>query len=110
MLDVSFINKRGSALSFHSSNELPRDVIPGAKQNTYFLLGASLTCMRFSRLVKENFSLCYRMWWTITGNFGNILPIDWSKTYAKQLQEQALHLREKRVSITFKHYKCHGHC
>ena len=38
------------------------------------------------------------MWWTITGNFGNILPIDWSKTYARQLQEQALHLREKRVS------------
>lgn len=37
-----------------------------------------------------------QMWWTITGNFGNILPIDWSKTYARQLQEQALHLRDKR--------------
>ncbi|KAM7348026.1 fasciculation and elongation protein Unc-76 isoform 2-T2 [Cochliomyia hominivorax] len=22
-----------------------------------------------------------QMWWTITGNFGNILPIDWSKSY-----------------------------
>ena len=25
------------------------------------------------------------MWWTITGNFGNILPIDWSKTYTRPL-------------------------
>ena len=26
------------------------------------------------------------MWWTITGNFGNILPIDWSKTFAQPNQ------------------------
>uniref|UniRef100_A0A8D8F9T7 Fasciculation and elongation protein zeta-2 n=1 Tax=Culex pipiens TaxID=7175 RepID=A0A8D8F9T7_CULPI len=32
------------------------------------------------------------MWWTITGNFGNILPIDWSKTYARQMHMPALKL------------------
>ena len=40
-----------------------------------------------------------RMWWTITGNYGNILPIDWSKSYTQQLQEKSLKLGEKRVSI-----------
>lgn len=30
------------------------------------------------------------MWWTITGNFGNILPIDWSKTNARQMQVPTL--------------------
>ncbi|KAF2346665.1 Fasciculation and elongation protein zeta FEZ [Trinorchestia longiramus] len=24
------------------------------------------------------------MWWTITGNFGNLLPIDWSKSHTRQ--------------------------
>ncbi|XP_013385999.1 fasciculation and elongation protein zeta-2 isoform X2 [Lingula anatina] len=37
-----------------------------------------------------------QMWWTITGNFGNILPIDWSKTYTRQLHTKALKLDEKR--------------
>lgn len=32
------------------------------------------------------------MWWTITGNFGNILPIDWSKSFAKQMHVPALKL------------------
>jgi len=29
-----------------------------------------------------------QVWWTLTGNFGNIMPIDWTKTYtrAKHLQ------------------------
>lgn len=36
-----------------------------------------------------------RMWWTITGNFGNILPIDWSKSYARKLHMPALNLNEK---------------
>ncbi|KAL3266826.1 hypothetical protein HHI36_010979 [Cryptolaemus montrouzieri] len=35
------------------------------------------------------------MWWTITGNFGNILPIDWSKSYARKLHMPALNLNEK---------------
>lgn len=45
-------------------------------------------------------NVCYlsRMWWTITGNFGNILPIDWSKTYTRQLHTKVLNLGEKRVS------------
>lgn len=32
------------------------------------------------------------MWWTITGNFGNILPIDWSKSYARKVQLPVLSL------------------
>jgi len=33
-----------------------------------------------------------QMWWTITGNFGNILPIDWSKSYARKVQLPVLSL------------------
>ncbi|CAG9854162.1 unnamed protein product [Phyllotreta striolata] len=36
-----------------------------------------------------------QMWWTLTGNFGNILPIDWSKSYARKLQINALHLDQE---------------
>lgn len=32
------------------------------------------------------------MWWTITGNFGNILPIDWSKSYTRQMHMPTLNL------------------
>lgn len=39
----------------------------------------------------------FRMWWTITGNFGNILPIDWSKSYARQMHMPALQLGQKQV-------------
>ncbi|KAK8735921.1 hypothetical protein OTU49_005124 [Cherax quadricarinatus] len=35
-----------------------------------------------------------QMWWTITGNFGNILPIDWSKTYTRQQYLPVLNLNE----------------
>lgn len=37
-------------------------------------------------------SFILRMWWTITGNFGNILPIDWSKSYARKVQLPVLNL------------------
>lgn len=37
------------------------------------------------------------MWWTITGNFGNILPIDWSKSYARQMHMPALALGQQRI-------------
>lgn len=37
-----------------------------------------------------------RMWWTITGNFGNILPIDWSKSYSRQMHIPALNLADKK--------------
>uniref|UniRef100_T1HXL5 Uncharacterized protein n=1 Tax=Rhodnius prolixus TaxID=13249 RepID=T1HXL5_RHOPR len=40
------------------------------------------------------------MWWTITGNFGNILPIDWSKSYARKLHMPALNLNENKVNIS----------
>ncbi|KAH9380679.1 hypothetical protein HPB48_014601 [Haemaphysalis longicornis] len=39
--------------------------------------------------------LSWATWWTITGNFGNILPIDWSKSYARKLQLPALNLNEQ---------------
>lgn len=37
-----------------------------------------------------------QMWWTLTGNFGSILPIDWSKSYARKLQLPALNLNQNR--------------
>lgn len=43
------------------------------------------------RSQEEIMSEC-QMWWTITGNFGNILPIDWSKTYARQMHVPTLKL------------------
>jgi len=45
--------------------------------------------------------LVFRMWWTITGNFGNILPIDWSKSYARKLHMPALNLNENKVFIVW---------
>ncbi|XP_076463588.1 fasciculation and elongation protein zeta-2-like [Babylonia areolata] len=37
-----------------------------------------------------------QMWWTITGNYGNILPIDWSKNYTPQPRNKVIHLRDKQ--------------
>ncbi|XP_025152521.1 fasciculation and elongation protein zeta-2 isoform X3 [Harpegnathos saltator] len=39
-----------------------------------------------------------QMWWTITGTFGNILPIDWSKSYARKMHMPALNLNEAPAS------------
>jgi len=41
-----------------------------------------------------------QMWWTITGNFGNILPIDWSKSYARKLHMPALNLNDNQDPLT----------
>ena len=27
-----------------------------------------------------------QVWWTLTGNFGNIMPIDWTKTYTRHFR------------------------
>lgn len=40
-------------------------------------------------------SFYFRMWWTITGNFGNILPIDWSKSHARERHMPALQLGQR---------------
>lgn len=40
------------------------------------------------------------MWWTLTGNFGNILPIDWSKSYTKQMHVPNLKLGERPSDTT----------
>ncbi|KAI8034292.1 hypothetical protein M5D96_012958 [Drosophila gunungcola] len=37
------------------------------------------------------------MWWTITGNFGNILPIDWSKSYTRQMHMPTLNLGQSHT-------------
>lgn len=44
--------------------------------------------------------LLRRMWWTITGNFGNILPIDWSKSYARQMHMPALQLNQPSAQLS----------
>lgn len=36
-----------------------------------------------------------RMWWTITGNFGNILPIDWSKSQTHKVHLSVLGIEER---------------
>ncbi|KAK5643349.1 hypothetical protein RI129_007194 [Pyrocoelia pectoralis] len=41
-----------------------------------------------------------QMWWTITGNFGNILPIDWSKSCARKLHMPSLNLNENENLLT----------
>lgn len=43
------------------------------------------------------FFLNLRMWWTITGTFGSILPIDWSKSYARKMHLPSLNLNEPSV-------------
>ncbi|XP_011495621.1 PREDICTED: fasciculation and elongation protein zeta-2 [Ceratosolen solmsi marchali] len=40
-----------------------------------------------------------QMWWTITGTFGNILPIDWSKSYTRKMHVPALNLNKSSKSI-----------
>lgn len=45
---------------------------------------------------KEDLTKDCPTWWTITGQFGNILPIDWSQSYARKLQEKALNLGERK--------------
>jgi hypothetical protein len=37
-----------------------------------------------------------QVWWTLTGNFGNIMPIDWSKTYTRAKHLPTLNLCEPR--------------
>ncbi|KFM59160.1 Fasciculation and elongation protein zeta-2, partial [Stegodyphus mimosarum] len=35
-----------------------------------------------------------QIWWTLTGNFGSILPIDWTKSCAKGLQHTIINLNQ----------------
>lgn len=37
-----------------------------------------------------------QVWWTLTGQFGNILPIDWSKTYTREKMLPSLNLCSPR--------------
>ncbi|XP_046967853.1 fasciculation and elongation protein zeta-2 isoform X2 [Vanessa cardui] len=40
------------------------------------------------------------MWWTITGNFGNILPIDWTKSFSRKMHIPTLNLSDKKGAMT----------
>ncbi|XP_068628244.1 fasciculation and elongation protein zeta-2 [Battus philenor] len=41
-----------------------------------------------------------QMWWTITGNFGNILPIDWTKSFSRKMHIPTLNLSDKKSVMT----------
>ncbi|XP_045499581.1 fasciculation and elongation protein zeta-2 isoform X1 [Colias croceus] len=41
-----------------------------------------------------------QMWWTITGNFGNILPIDWTKSFSRKMHIPTLNLSDKKSGYT----------
>ncbi|XP_047520898.1 fasciculation and elongation protein zeta-2 [Pieris napi] len=41
-----------------------------------------------------------QMWWTITGNFGNILPIDWTKSFSRKMHIPTLNLSDKKSTMT----------
>ena len=38
-----------------------------------------------------------QVWWTITGNFGNMMPIDWSKSTARAKHLPTLNLSKNNV-------------
>jgi len=40
-----------------------------------------------------------QVWWTLTGNFGNMMPIDWSKSYTRAAHLPTLNLCEPRVAV-----------
>lgn len=47
------------------------------------------------RTQEEIMSEC-QVWWTLTGNFGNMMPIDWSKTYTRAAHLPTLNLCDPR--------------
>ncbi|KHJ46156.1 FEZ-like protein [Trichuris suis] len=49
----------------------------------------SIIDQQFKRMLDQIFT---GIWWTLTGNFGNILPLDWSKSQTRSLQLSALNL------------------
>ena len=44
-----------------------------------------------------------QVWWTITGNFGNMMPIDWSKSTARAKQLPTLNLCNPRDNNSSRH-------
>lgn len=45
-----------------------------------------------------------QVWWTLTGNFGNIMPIDWSKTYTRAKHLPTLNLCDPRPTVELESY------
>ncbi|KAI1309000.1 Fasciculation and elongation protein zeta-2 [Halotydeus destructor] len=40
-----------------------------------------------------------QVWWTLTGTFGNILPIDWTKTHTRKMYLPTLNLNQAAVDM-----------
>lgn len=50
-------------------------------------------------MVFEIFIRFYRIWYTLTGNFGNLLPIDyWSKSLLRKYHHRSLNVKDKHRS------------
>jgi hypothetical protein len=47
-----------------------------------------------------------QVWWTITGNFGNMMPIDWSKSTTRAKQLPTLNLVRSHL---FRHRELNSH-
>ena len=62
-------------------------------ESQYVIIDLSIDCLNCLNL---QLSSPFRMWWTLTGNYGNILPIDWTKTYARKLHLPTLNMNESR--------------
>ena len=62
--------------------------------------GKTLFMIRFSKVrsQEEIMNEC-QVWWTLTGNFGNMMPIDWSKSYTRANQLPTLNLCAPRPIV-----------
>jgi len=49
-----------------------------------------------------------QVWWTLTGNFGNMMPIDWAKSYTLAQHLPTLNLCEPRVSPASQQPDCYN--
>jgi len=49
----------------------------------------------------------YRTWWTLTGQYGNLLPINWSKNYKMQQNYKSSVTRMPSVSLHSLYYGIH---
>ena len=57
-----------------------------------FILYTLLQIIIFQVRSQEEIMNECQVWWTLTGNFGNMMPIDWSKTYTRAQHLPTLNL------------------
>ncbi|XP_059484367.1 fasciculation and elongation protein zeta-2 [Neocloeon triangulifer] len=106
--DATNSNTAGAAVAASTSDDLLNETFSGSLEDLVNTFDDKITkCFgNFDESVEKLAPVQVRsqeeimnecqMWWTITGNFGNILPIDWSKTYACKMHIPALHLDEHK--------------